>query len=455
MRKKLILIAACLSVFFEALDVSIVALAIPSIKIGLNATAEKTEWLQTIYMLLYAGFLILGGRLADIFGRKTIYLIGSCLFLASSFAAGFAGNIEQLLVCRGVQGIGAAFAIPAAIAIITNLYSTETEVNNALGVFGSFAALGFASGLMSGGLVVNILSWKWIFWINVPVILLIILIAIWLLPNSNMRKEQKNTDVLGGALLTTAIIVLTYSIHLVSLPNQKMNALSAFLIFIVLIFLFFKQEKKHSHPLIDVKIFRDRYLRQMNFAGLMLGASFISYVSFLSIFLQEILQYTPAYSGLLLFPFSICSALVAKYFLPFIQRKTSVKSTAILGHIFLGVGCLSLILASIFTNFFLVIISVFCVNAVAISIIYPSLTSLSVQSSGKQDHGVIAGIQSTAYSAGCGIGIALIWSVVRLLIHDEKNATQNTVITAMIIIFAFCSIAVWNLKKTHENTYSG
>jgi EmrB/QacA subfamily drug resistance transporter len=446
MKNRLILLAACLSVFFEALDVSIVALALPAIKQSFSKSESSFEWLQTAYVLFYGGFLLLGGRLSDILGRKKIYLVGSFLFLFSSLAAGFCSTLESLIVMRCVQGLGAGLTIPAAISTITNLFTDDKKRNHALGLFSAFAALGFASGLMAGGLIVNYYHWHWIFWFNVPIIAIVIVIGFACFPKDVLRLNQRK-DWLGGILLVSSLLAFTYAIHQFSVSPGWITILIA-IASIILFFAFIKAERSHAEPLIDLKLFSNKFIIRSNIAGLLLGASFLSYVTLLSIYMQQTLLISSRNAGLILFPFSIGSAIVAGVFLPYFQKRSTVNNIAIFGYSSMILGCIFFITAIIFKLQPLLYLSIFCVNAVAISIIFPSITALGVQHANLNDHGMVAGLQATSYTVGCGIGLTLLWSILRILYQFKIVDTINDPLTGMIVISIFGLLAILNLKRS-------
>jgi MFS family permease len=212
-RKTLLLLSVSCGIFFEALDIAIVNLAIPLIQKDFSLPGDTVQWMQTVYVLFYGGFLILGGKLADTFGRKTIFLIGSAIFLATSLGAALSTSFLMLCGFRALQGLGAAFVLPSAFAIVTSTFQESSERNKALGIFGSFAAIGSGSGLSLGGLIATYFGWQWIFFINVPVIAISSVIAHFVIPRDHAHADNKRIDVLSGVALTLGILSLTYVIH--------------------------------------------------------------------------------------------------------------------------------------------------------------------------------------------------------------------------------------------------
>lgn len=456
MQKKIILFSACLSVFFEALDVSAVNLAIPSIQKEIHAGAAHFEWVQSIYLLFYGGFLLLGGRLADIVGRKRIYLFGSTIFLAASFIAISSTSLSFLLVCRALQGLGAAFAIPAAISIITNLYTDRQEINKGLGIFGAFAAIGFASGLMFGGLTVSIWGWKWIFGMNVAIIFPVLLLAVRIIPSDKKATQEKSIDVPGGILLTLFLLVFTFAIHAAGIPSQKKLFLPAVIIAALFFFIFYFLQKNTHNSILDTSLFRKKSIITGNITGILLGASFMSYISLLSVFLLQVVQVSLIRAGLFLFPFSVLSAVVSKWCLPFLQQKYSLKLTANIGLLSMLLGDFFLALCAWSYHWLYLVLSVLFINGISMALAYPTITSLAIQDAEPEDHGMAAGLQSTSYTAGCGIGIAFIWAIIRIQYPEEKIFSPAAIVTGAVLCGWIClmGMIVNSVTKDHFRQYS-
>jgi MFS family permease len=413
MQKKMILLIACLSVFFETIDVSAVNLAIPSLQREWHSAADYFDWIQSIYVLFYGGFLLLGGRLSDKLGRKRIYIAGSGIFLLASLAAFFAVSLPFLLVCRAAQGVGAALAIPAAISIISNLYDNTTEVNKGLGIFGAFAAIGFASGLVFGAIIVNSLGWKWIFGVNMFIITPVILLALKMIPADKRTMQQEQSDFWGGALLTLVLLLLTFAIHASGSKTQQTLLLPALLLAILFFFLFRYLEKKTTTPLFNTDLFRNNGIISSNLTGVLMGASFMSYISLLSIYVQQVVSLSLIETGLLLFPFSLLSAAVSKWWLPMLQKRWSLTAVVNIGLAFMTLSGFLLAISSRQYHWVWLLLSVLFNNGLSMAIAYPSITALSVHDANPEDHGMAAGLQATSYSAGCGIGIAFVWTMIR------------------------------------------
>jgi len=212
-KKKIILIIASVGTFVEALDIAIINLTIPSIQKELNIGTETAQWLQTLYVLFFGGFLIIGGKFSDQIGSKKIFILGSLIFMLTSLGAGLSSNFYILAIFRSLQGLGAAFIMPSALSIVTKTFKMNQERNRALAIFSSFAAIGNGSGLSIGGIITTLLSWHWVFLINVPILFINLLLAYKYLPKDNIISKTEKKDTISGIFLVVGLLSITYGTH--------------------------------------------------------------------------------------------------------------------------------------------------------------------------------------------------------------------------------------------------
>ncbi|WP_294333045.1 MFS transporter [uncultured Chryseobacterium sp.] len=406
-RKNLLLMIASAGTFVEALDIAIINLTIPSIQEQFGITTETVQWLQTLYVLFFGGFLIIGGKLSDQVGSRRVFLCGSLIFMLTSLGAGLSTSFGTLAVFRALQGLGAAFIMPSAMSIVTHTFREERERSRAVGIFSSFAAIGSGSGLSLGGIISTYLSWHWVFLINVPVLLITLIFAYRYLPENEKMANQK-TDLLSGVLLVLGLLGLTYGTHeLIHIKEQTAVVTGALFVSIVLLMLVGYRLKSTAEPLIDVKMLRYPSLMVSNFAFVALGAFFIGFLFLISLMLQKDMSHSAASAGLMLVPFSIMSALVAKFVLPSVAKRLSSAQMGIFGWVFMLTGAIVLLI-SIHSGhpLPLVLSGAACISGIGMTFCFTALSVLGIQEVAAADYGVASSLGSTSYFLGAGLGLS-------------------------------------------------
>jgi EmrB/QacA subfamily drug resistance transporter len=288
----------CVAFFMTVLDVSIVNVALPSIKTSLHVSENTLQWVLIAYTITFGGLLLLGGRAADLLGRRRLFMIGMVLFSAASLVCGLAGSIGVLIAARAVQGVGAAIVSPATLAIITTAFEEGSERNKALGIWGAMGGSGAAAGVLFGGILTKYAGWEWIFFVNVPVGALVLALT-----RSVVRESRipglRGFDAGGAATITSSLALLVYAIskapqigwgaaHTI---EELIGAAALFAAFVVI-------ERRHSSPMVPFSIFRVRTVLGANVCGLLLGAVVFSNFFLLTLYVQQVLHYSALKTGL-------------------------------------------------------------------------------------------------------------------------------------------------------------
>src|ERR671914_2583084 len=298
-RRWIALILLCFAQFIVVLDASIVNVALPSIGEALNFSQDNLAWVVNAYILTFGGFLLLGGRLADLLGRRRVFIGGLLLVAVASLAAGFAANDGQLIAARAAQGLGAAIISPSALSIVTTTFSDGAERNKALGAWGAVAGAGGAAGVLFGGILTDGLGWEWVLWVNVPVALVAALLAPRLIAESRSESATRHFDTAGAVSVTPRPSVLVYALVDAteagwgSTQTIGLLALSA-----ALLAAFVVVERRSDAPLVPFRIFRLRTLTGANVVGLLVGGSLFAMFFFITLYMQQVLGYSPIKAGL-------------------------------------------------------------------------------------------------------------------------------------------------------------
>ena len=288
----------CVAFFMTVLDVSIVNVALPSIKTSLHVSDTSLQWILIAYTITFGGFLLLGGRAADLLGRRRMFMAGVALFAVSSLVCGFAGSMGVLIAARTVQGIGAAIVSPATLSIITTTFEEGAERNKAIGIWGAMAGSGAAAGVLFGGILTKYAGWEWIFFVNVPVGALVLALTRPLVRESR-AEGLRRFDAAGAATVTGGLALLVYAISKAPdvgwATGRTIGLLAAAA---VLIAAFAWIESRQETPLVPFRIFRTKTLAGANVAGFLLGAVIFANFFILTLYVQQVLGYSALKTGL-------------------------------------------------------------------------------------------------------------------------------------------------------------
>src|SRR5919106_470742 len=291
-RKWLALALLATTQFVIVLDAAIVNVAIPSIGRDLHFSEENLTWIPNAYALTFGGFLLLGGRMADLLGRRRLFMGGLMLFSVASLLGGLAQSDTQLILARGLQGLGAAMLSPAALSMVTNMFEEGAERNKALGVWGAVSGSGGAAGVLLGGILTEYAGWEWVLWVNVPIGVIAAILAPRLLVESRRETDMRHFDALGAVTVTAGLSLLVFA--LVDTINEGWGPTQTLVLLAIaaaLIGAFLVNQLASRDPLMPFSIFRLRTLSGANIVGLLVGAALFAMFFFLSRYMQEVLGY--------------------------------------------------------------------------------------------------------------------------------------------------------------------
>src|SRR6478609_7879465 len=293
-----ILAVVATAFFMTILDVSIVNVALPSISRALDFSRENLQWVITAYSIAFGGFLLLAGRAADLLGRRRVFMVGTALFTIASLVCGLSQSEGMLITARAVQGLGAAIITPAALSIVMTSFEEGAERNKALGIWGALGGSGAAVGVLAGGLLTKYLGWEWIFFVNVPVGALVLILAPRIVPESRREGAERSYDVLGAVLVSAGLALFVYTIS--RAPDVGWGSARTILLLIAsgaLLVGFLVNERRVHDPLMPFHIFRVRTVAGANVVGLLLGAVIFANFFLLTLYVQNVLGYSALKTG--------------------------------------------------------------------------------------------------------------------------------------------------------------
>jgi EmrB/QacA subfamily drug resistance transporter len=422
-RRWIALILLCVAQFVVVLDASIVNVALPTIGNSLKFTESDLPWVVNAYVLTFGGFLLLGGRAADLLGRRAVFMSGLVLFALASLAGGLAVNSGQLIAARVVQGLGAAILSPAALSIVTTTFRDGAERNRALGVWGAVAGSGGAAGVLLGGVLTDGLGWQWVLWVNVPIGLIAAALAPSLITESRSESERRHFDFAGAASITAGLSVLVYAV--VDANNAGWGSgqtIGLLVAATALIAAFVGIERRSRNPLVPFGIFRLRTLTGANVVGLLVGASLFSMFFFISLYMQQVLGYSAIKAGLSYLPLAV-SIIVSAGIAAQLVTRIGFKQVLAAGMALIAAALVWFSQISPDGSFVGDILGPSLLAAVGLGFAFVTTTIAAVSGVGDRDAGLASGLINTTQQVGGALGLAIL-SAISISITGTSRAPQ-------------------------------
>jgi EmrB/QacA subfamily drug resistance transporter len=412
--------------FMTIIDLTIVNVSLPTIGRDLHFSETSLQWVVTAYALTFGGFLLLGGRAADLLGRRRILILGLALFTAASLACGLATGDAFLIASRAVQGLGAAIMLPAALSIVMNMFEEGAERNKALGIWGGLGAAGATVGLIAGGLLTRYAGWQYIFYLNIPIGAAALALAPRIVPDSRLATTRRRFDALGAITGTGGLVLLVDALtqappygwgatRTVALLAASVALLAAFVVI----------ESRVESPVLPLAIFRLRTLAGANAAGLLLGGSFFAFIFIGTLYMQQVLHYSPLQTGVAWLATSLTSIALAGLS-QWLVTRGGAKIVMAIGMTLIGAGVIWATQVPVHGHFLQNVAGPMVVvgAGTAFSFIPISIGALA----GVEEHraGLASGLLNTSQQLGGAIGIAIASSVAashtQALLHAGNGA---------------------------------
>jgi EmrB/QacA subfamily drug resistance transporter len=420
--------------FMVILDVAIVNVALPSIKTDLGFSQTSLQWVVSAYALLFGGTLLLGGRLADLLGRRRLFVSGLALFAVSSLLCGLAWSEGSLIGFRALQGLGGALLAPAALSLLMTTFSEGRERNVALGIYGAASGSGAAAGVLLGGLLTSYLNWSWIFFINVPVGLAAIALTPVLLAESRADLPHRHFDFLGAASITGGLMLLVYALTRASTDGWgSATTLGLLAGSAALVLAFVGVELRARSPLLPLRIFRLRTLTAANATMAIVGAVTFAEFFLLTLYLQDVLHYSPVRAGAAFVAFAGTVVVVSNLAQPIVAR-FGVRRTLTTGLLLSSASVASLTRLPLDGSYFVDLFPAFVVGGAGLALTFVPVTIASLSGVDRADAGVASGLVNTSRQIGGAIGLAAVSAVVATSTGGYVSAHPGTVASSGIAL---------------------
>jgi EmrB/QacA subfamily drug resistance transporter len=413
------LVVVCFAQFMVVLDATITNVALPTIQKDLKISVSDLQWVVNSYTLAFGGLLLLGGRASDLIGRRKIFVAGTLLFAVASLANGLATSSEMLIIFRGIQGIGAAMISPAALSVIMTSFREGEERTKALGVWSAIAAGGAAVGLLLGGIITQTIDWPWIFYINVPIGVLVIIAAFRWVPESHADLGHRRFDLAGAVTVTAGLMLLVYTI-VGTLQHGffSTRTLSLFAVSLALLAAFVLIEAKSKAALVRLGLLRVRSLAVANIAMLIVAAGMFAFFYFATLYIQQVLGYKPIRAGAAFLPFAFGIGVGAGTAQAGLKR-LGVRVTGSIGLIVAALG-LGLMAATLATDgSYWPLLAGMLLMSIGLGWTFVPFTLIATTNVADEEAGLASGIFNTSQQIGGAIGLAILSTIANNVQKDQ------------------------------------
>jgi EmrB/QacA subfamily drug resistance transporter len=410
-RRGLALALLCMAEFMVVLDFSIVNIALPSMQRDLGLSTQNLQWIVSAYSLTFGGFLMLGGRMGDLYGRRKLFMAGLFLFSLSSLAGGLAHSGVWLIAARAVQGLGAALIAPTCLSLITVTFSEGEERNKAFGMMGSIASFGFAAGAILGGVLTAGPGWRWVMFVNVPIGIAALALTPLLLTESRVQSVQRRLDVLGAVLVTAAVVALVYAL---AQGNDwgwtSPSTLSLLAVSMILLAVFVLVELRTKSPLMDLRIFRQRTVTGANLVNFFAPGTFGAFIFTITLYMQKVLDYSAVEMGLAFLPLAFAILIFSNASSRMVMR-LGAKRLLITGLIITIIGLLLFLGLSPTGTYVTTLLPGLLVIGLGMGFVFSTVVIVATTGVSDDEQGLVSGLFNTTMQVGSGLALAIIVAI--------------------------------------------
>jgi EmrB/QacA subfamily drug resistance transporter len=411
-RRWLALLVLCLGDLMIVLDVTIVGVALPSIRSDLGFSEESLAWVVNAYLITFGGFLLLGGRLGDLLGHRTLFLAGVVLFTAASALCGFAGSQAMLVAARAVQGVGGAVVSAVALSLMMTLFTDPTERAKAMGIFGFVASGGGSLGVLLGGILTDALDWHWIFLVNVPVGALVVVLTLVVISRERVPAAAERLDVAGAVTVTASLMTAVYAIvngnEVGWLTGRTLGLLAASALLLVA---FLVIEARVRSPLVPLRLFRLRNLVVSNTVGVLWAGAMFAWFFLTALYLQLVLGYSPLQVGLAFLPGNLVMAAMSIGLSARLVLRFGVKPPLVGGLLLAALGLLLLARAPVAGDFAVDVLPSMILLGVGAGTAFNPVLLAAMSDVEPTEAGLASGLVNTSFMMGGALGLAVLASL--------------------------------------------
>ena len=450
-----VLAVCCVAQFMVVLDVSIVNVALPKMRADLDLSATGQQWIINAYTLTFAGFLLLGGRAADLFGRRRVLLLGLGVFTVCSLLGGLAQNGGQLIAARTVQGIGAAILAPATLSLLTTTFTDPAARRRALGAWSATAASGAAAGVLAGGILTDLLDWRWVLFVNVPIGAALIAAALVSLTESR-AGTRPSLDLGGAVTVTGGLALLVYGI--VSTDTRAWGSPATILTLLgaaALLAAFVVIESRVAHPLVPLSVFLRRPLAVANGSAVMIGAALFGMFFFLSLYLQQVNGYSPLKAGFAFLPAALAT-LTGSLFAPRLVTRLGARRQLVIGPLLAAGGLAWLSQLSAGDGYLAHIFGAIVLTGIGVGLSFVPMTIAATADVPPHQAGLASGLINTSRQVGGAVGLAVMATVATGASSPTAGYDRAFWITAAAMVsVAALALALPGKPKSERQVISG
>lgn len=418
-----VLAVVAVAQFMVILDTTVVNVALPTIKTDLGFSEQSLSWVLNAYALMFGGFLLLGGRAADRLGRRRLFMAGIILFSGGSLICGLAQSEGMLLASRAAQGLGGAMVSPAALSIVLTTFAEGPERNRALAIWGAIAGAGGAAGVLLGGVIVQAISWRWVFFINVPIGAVALALSPRIIPESRAdAAQQRGYDVAGAIAITLGTLGLVFTlIKAESWGWGSGKTIAGFAVAAVLISAFLVIERRQRDPLVPLRIFSNRSLSAADVTMLLVAAALFGMFYFCTLYLQQILHFSALKTGVSYLPFSLTLIAASGSASQLVDRFTP-KPVLVTGLLISTVGFIVLTQVSGHGDYLSHVLPAMVILALGLGLSFVPVAIASTTGVAPQDSGLASGLLNTTQQVGGSLGLAILSTVATTRLNHALHA---------------------------------